>query len=247
MPNHHVQRSRIRQRLLRRNFVAASGALQITLSDKIVRKILKYVFPPVPHLPPTPQQPRPSLRPTLRPWIGVIDQIIREDASLPKKLQTTAMRILQKLRDEYGYRGGYSMVQEYVLQARNPAGCETNPRRLSQLNRRGKTLVRSVDLPEQRDVDIGPPLQEEPKALEQPIPSICYRLSQHPQRCQEPEGLVSEWMRSVLQGAIPIDILAKELRDTPISELEALHAAATKAELPIRNKSMAVLAYLRAH
>ena len=244
MPNDNVQRNRIRQRLLRRNFVAASGALQITLSDKTVWKILKYVFPPVPHLAPTPQQPMPSLRPTLRPWAGIIDQIIREDAALPKKLQTTAMRILQKLRDEYGY-GRYSMVQGYVLQARNPAGCKTNPRRIAQLNRRKEPSVESVSPSAQGDAAIDPVLPKELKVLEQPVPSIFYRLSQHPQRCQEPEGLVSEWMRGVLQGAIPVDILAKELRDTPLSELEALLAAATKAELPIRNKSMAVLAYLR--
>ena len=31
----------------------------------------------------------PSLRPTLRPWIDVIDQIIQEDAALTKRLRTT--------------------------------------------------------------------------------------------------------------------------------------------------------------
>ena len=245
MLRNSVQRNRIHQRLLKRNSLAASGALQITLSGKAVRKALEFLFPPVSQLTPVPQKSEPSLRPTLRPWIGIIDQIIREDAALPKKLQTTAMRILQKLRDEHGYRGGYSMVQEYVLQTRNPAGRETSPRRIAQLNRRKKPSLETANAPGQGDVASSPLPQEERTVVEQSVPSICYRLSQHPQRHREPDGLASEWMRSVLQGAIPLDILAKELRDTPLSELEALFSAATKAELPIRNKSMAVLAYLR--
>lgn len=81
--------------------------------------------------------------------------------------------------------------------------------------------------------------------IEPAYPSVAFRLSQHPQRTRVPEDQVFQWMRSILQGAIPLDILAREMRDTRLSEVEALLSAATKAELPIRNKSMAVLAYLR--
>jgi transposase len=48
-----------------------------------------------------------------------------------------------------------------------------------------------------------------------------------------------------MQGAVPLDILAKELSDVPLTELEALLSAATQGKLSMRNKSMAVLSYLR--
>ena len=49
----------------------------------------------------------------------------------------------------------------------------------------------------------------------------------------------------MLQGAIPLDILTKELGEVPLSELEDLVSAATGGKLSIRNKSMTVLGRLR--
>ena len=71
------------RRRLRGNVQRNPQALQITLSGKMVQKVLYYL------LPPTPRAQEPSLRPTLRPWIDVIDQIIQEDAALTKRLRTT--------------------------------------------------------------------------------------------------------------------------------------------------------------
>ena len=52
-------------------------------------------------------------------------------------------------------------------------------------------------------------------------------------------------MRNVLQGAIPLDIVTKELGEVPLSELEELISAATGGKLSMRNKSMTVLGRLR--
>ncbi len=245
MVKNTVQSYRLSQQLLRRNSLASTRAVQITLSSKTVRKILEHLLPLAPPSPSAPQQLQSSLWPTLRPWIGIIDQIIKDDAALPRKFRTSAMRILQKLRDEHGYPGGYSMVQEYVLQARGSAGPETNLRRLAQLGRRKKLILPSIASPQLADAAVSNSQPEECAFPEQPVASICHRLSQRPQRSQEPEELVFEWMRNALQGAIPLDTLAKELRDISLPELEALRSTATKAELPIRNKAMAVMAYLR--
>jgi len=244
MVKNTVQRYRLTKQLLRKSSLASTGAVQITISSKTVRKILEHLLPLPAPLPAVPQQPQPSLRPTLRPWIGIIDQIMKNDAMLPKKFRTTAMRILQKLRDEHGYPGGYSMVQEYVLQARGSTSPETNPRRLAQLGRR-KKVIPPIASSQLADAAVSNFQPEECALPEQSVPSNCYRLSQRPQRSQEPEELVFEWMRNVLQGAIPLDTLTKELGDTSLPELEALCSAATKAELPRRNKAMAVMAYLR--
>ncbi len=52
-------------------------------------------------------------------------------------------------------------------------------------------------------------------------------------------------LRSVQQGTMALDVLAKELSDVPLPELEALLSAAAKGELWMRNKSVAALGYLR--
>ena len=48
------------------------------------------------------------------PFILVIDRILRDDKSQPKKQQHTAKRIFERLRDEYGFTGGITIVKDYV-------------------------------------------------------------------------------------------------------------------------------------
>lgn len=44
----------------------------------------------------------------------VIDEILREDKKVWRKQRHTAKRVWERLRDEYGYEGAYSLVQRYV-------------------------------------------------------------------------------------------------------------------------------------
>ena len=53
-------------------------------------------------------------RPKLGPWIGVIDAILEEDKNSPVKQRHTAKRIFDRLRQEYAYPGGYTIVKDYV-------------------------------------------------------------------------------------------------------------------------------------
>src|SRR5271166_319184 len=81
-------------------------------SRNTIRKILKQAEP----------TPLPSTRDRFAPLLGpveqVIDQILIDDESAPPKQRHTAAQLFRRLRDEYGYRGGYAQVQRYVLKHR---------------------------------------------------------------------------------------------------------------------------------
>ena len=46
---------------------------------------------------------------------GVIDRILDEDLTLPKKQRHTAKRIYDRLRDEYGFTGKYTIVKAHII------------------------------------------------------------------------------------------------------------------------------------
>jgi hypothetical protein len=50
----------------------------------------------------------------LGPFIPWIDAILEGDRALHKKQSHTAHRIFDRLRDERGFSGGYTIVREYV-------------------------------------------------------------------------------------------------------------------------------------
>ena len=77
-----------------------------------VRKMLMF------SLPPGYRRSGPSNRPKLDPYTGVIDRILEEDKARPKKQRHTAKRILERLRDEYAFTGGYTIVKDYVRERR---------------------------------------------------------------------------------------------------------------------------------
>ena len=87
-------------------------AREFGLARKTVRKMLAF------SLPPGYQRQKPVRRPKLGPWQAVIDTILEEDKSRPPKQRHTAKRIFERLRDEHGYSGGYTIVKDYVRQAR---------------------------------------------------------------------------------------------------------------------------------
>ncbi len=77
-----------------------------------VRKMLAYSVPPGyrKHSPPH--------RPKLEPFTGIIDRILEEDLRVLKKQRHTAQRIFERLRDEYGFQGQYTIVKDYVREHR---------------------------------------------------------------------------------------------------------------------------------
>jgi transposase len=88
------------------------AAREFGLARKTIRKMLQY------SLPPGYERKKPVQRPMLGPWLGIIDQILIDDQSQPKKQRHTAKRIWERLKAEHGFRGGYTIVKDYVSQAR---------------------------------------------------------------------------------------------------------------------------------
>ena len=69
-------------------------------------------------LPPGYRRQTPPRRPKLEPFAGVIDRILEEDHHAPRKQRHTAKRIFERLRDEYGFDGQYTIVKDYVRERR---------------------------------------------------------------------------------------------------------------------------------
>jgi transposase len=86
-------------------------AREFGLSRETVRKMLQYAVPP------GYQRQQPIKRPKLGPWLGVIDAILEDDKQRPAKQRHTAKRIFERLREEHGFTGGYTIVKDYVRAA----------------------------------------------------------------------------------------------------------------------------------
>jgi len=67
---------------------------------------------------------RPVGYPKLGPFVAVIDQILRDDESAPRKQRHHASRIYERLKSEHGYAGSYYPVRRHVASLRQRA-CET--------------------------------------------------------------------------------------------------------------------------
>jgi transposase len=78
------------------------------LSRETVSKMCRFSAPP------GYVRARPAAKPKLDPLIGVIDAILEADCTAPVKQRHTAKRIFERLRDEHGYGGGYTVVKDYV-------------------------------------------------------------------------------------------------------------------------------------
>ena len=57
---------------------------------------------------------KPPEKPKLGPLVPVIAAILAADRSAPPKQRHTAKRIFERLRAEYDYAGGYTVVKDYV-------------------------------------------------------------------------------------------------------------------------------------
>jgi transposase len=68
-------------------------------------------------VPPGYQRQQPIKRPKLGPWLGVIDVILEDDKQRPAKQRHTAKRIFERLKEEHGFTGGYTIVKDYVRSA----------------------------------------------------------------------------------------------------------------------------------
>jgi transposase len=100
--------ARVRRAVVVEKMSEREASRQFGLARETVRKMLRYAVPP------GYRRQQPARRPKLDAWIGAIDQILEEDKARGKKQRHTAKRIFERLRDEHGYTGGYTIVKDYV-------------------------------------------------------------------------------------------------------------------------------------
>lgn len=88
------------------------AARRFGLSRVTITKMLEFAVPP------GYRRQQPVRRPKLEPYLGIIDQILHQDTHQPRKQHHTAKRIFERLRQEHGYRGGYTIIKSYVREQR---------------------------------------------------------------------------------------------------------------------------------
>lgn len=64
--------------------------------------------------PPGYQRRSPVRRPKLDPFVQTIDRWLDEDVNMPRKQRHTAKRLFDRLCDECGFTGGYTIIKDYM-------------------------------------------------------------------------------------------------------------------------------------
>jgi transposase len=83
-------------------------ARRFGIDPRTVSKMLKLSVPP------GYRRAKLPVRPKLDPFVAIIDRILGDDRSRPRKQRHTAKRIFERLRDEHGFAGGITIVKDYV-------------------------------------------------------------------------------------------------------------------------------------
>ena len=98
----------IRRRVLTREISKRAACRHYELHWSTLKKILEHEEPP------GYRRSRVPRRPTVEPVLPIIRRILDDDTKAPKKQRHTAHRIWKRLRDEYGFTGGYTVVKDAV-------------------------------------------------------------------------------------------------------------------------------------
>jgi len=84
------------------------AARHFGIDPRTVKKMLNFSVPP------GYRRKKAPVRPKLDPFTGIIDRILEEDKSRPKKQRHTSKRIFERLCDEHGFTGGITIVKDYI-------------------------------------------------------------------------------------------------------------------------------------
>lgn len=90
--------------------MSSRGAARIFgVGPRTVAKMLAFSVPP------GYRRSQPAPRPKLDAFTGIIDQILEADKLVPKKQRHTSKRIFERLRGEYRFTGGITIVKDYIF------------------------------------------------------------------------------------------------------------------------------------
>jgi transposase len=84
------------------------AAKRFGIARKTVHKMLGYAAPP------GYQRKQAVKRPKLEAFLGIINEILEADKKQIRKQRHTSKRIFERLQQEHGYAGGYTIVKDYV-------------------------------------------------------------------------------------------------------------------------------------
>ncbi len=87
---------------------ARGGARVFGLSRETEAKMCRF------SLPPGYTRKEPAAKPKLGPLLPVIDAVMAADMVAPVKQRHSAKRFFERLRDEHGFAGGYTVVKDHV-------------------------------------------------------------------------------------------------------------------------------------
>src|SRR5437868_8159072 len=104
--------ARIRRAVMVEGLSRREAAKWFGVHRNTVTKMLSFSVPPGYR-----RRERPASK-KLGPYIAWIDAILEGDSQVHKKQRHTAYRIFERLRDEQGFTGGYTIVREHVAAAR---------------------------------------------------------------------------------------------------------------------------------
>jgi transposase len=103
--------ARIRRAVMVDGLSRREAAKRFGVHRNTITKMLQFSVPPGYR-----RRERPASK-KLGPCMAWIDAILEGDRSVHKKQRHTAHRIFERLRDEQGFSGGYTIVREYVAEA----------------------------------------------------------------------------------------------------------------------------------
>ena len=103
--------ARIRRAVMVDGLSGREAARLFGVHRNTVSKMLEFPVPP------GYRRREPVVSKKLGPHVVWIDSLLEGDRTVHKKQRHTANRIFERLRDERGYSGGYTIVREYVAQA----------------------------------------------------------------------------------------------------------------------------------
>lgn len=98
----------VRRRVLTGGLSKRAACLEYGINWRTLTKILDHVEPP------GYRQSKPRRRPKIEAFLPIVDEILRSDRAAPRKQRHSAYRIFERLRDEHGFSGGYTIVKDAV-------------------------------------------------------------------------------------------------------------------------------------
>ncbi len=243
-----TQWTRIRRRVLTGGVSQTQIERETGISRQTVRKMIEFPIPP------GYRRKKPVDRRKLRPYSGLIEGVVKEDQGKSKTQQHTARQMWEWLRRKHGFTGGYTIVKDYVREARRrtASGSKSDPSQLAFSQHAFKPedpaeltyeLIESV--PKREAIRLlrvmfgGGPPQVDMERLNRLLEPFAIRETCAARRLRARQSAF-DWMRKVLQGEASLNPLARELGG--LSDLNELLTVVTEGRLSDRNRALAVLA-----